>query len=252
MFRSLPPLIRWLILALGAELVGSLIYRALPLWLGVSGTLVLQGHEVWRFITFPLASSSPFAVLTAGLLLYFFGSELETTLHTRIVASRMAIAVVSFGLLFSVLEPVSMAGGPQFLSIFVLSAFSYMWPNREISLFGVFSLKAWWIAVAMVILAIIPFDSLHTNLSLSNLLPPIYAALSAIVLFHLKFRQYAFGRGALRTADNLRPNRNTREPPVSPQTRIDAILDKINAKGMDSLSKEEHEFLLRYSNNANR
>jgi hypothetical protein len=71
------------------------------------------------------------------------------------------------------------------------------------------------------------------------------------------YRQYSFGRALLNRAEDVLMQRPVRRSPSARGTvlndpkaieaRIDAILDKIASSGMQSLSKEEREFLLKHS-----
>jgi len=93
--------------------------------------------------------------------------------------------------------------------------------------------------------------------SAENLFAPVFGALGSIVLFHVMYRQYRFGKAFLDHVEDMlmrRPVRRTSptkgvvlNDPKATEARIDAILDKIASTGMQSLSKEEREFLLKNS-----
>ncbi len=259
MFRNLPSLTKGLIIAIIASallsmIVPSLTVSVLPLF----PQLLLHG-QLWRLITFPffLAASihnllaSVFVVLWNGVLIAMFGGELETIVHTRQLTIALAIAVLVGGILFAIFSSTGALAGPGVIAMFMLGGFSYLWPKREISIFGLFWVKAWMIALAVYILSIIPMSGMQLDTSASNLFGPTYGALAAIVYFHLVYRQYSFGRGFLDRTSSLFSR--SRKPvydatnPKSIQARIDAILDKIASSGMQSLSKEEREFLLKHS-----
>jgi len=135
--------------------------------------------------------------------------------------------------------------------MFVLGGFAYMWPKREISIFGIFWIKAWIIALAIFVVSVIPVSGFNMDTSATNLFGPVFGALGAIVYFHITYRQYNFGTALMSRLDSAGgPSRKTAfdaSDPGSIEHRIDSILDKISTSGMQSLSKEEREFLLTHS-----
>ncbi len=248
MFRNLPPITRSLIAALAVTLILSLVTQGATSGLfALYGDYVLNRFQLWRLVTYPFASHSFFPVIAACALIYYFGTELETIVHARTLGVFVAIAVVSGGVVLILLDPKGIIVAPGFLSLFFLSGFTYLWPKREISIFGIFWVRAWVIAVILFFVSIVPMESHHMDLSAANLFPPFYAAISALFLFHIKYRQYALARGLLSSFDRMRPNRVATTAPRSVETEIDMILDKISTKGMESLSKQEREFLMKHT-----
>ena len=259
MFRNLPPLTKGLILALIASALLSMAVSAITVSvLPLFPELLLRG-QLWRLVSYPfflIASihnllASAFVVLWNGIILAMFGGELETIIHTKPLALALAGAVVLGGILFALFSSGGALAGPSVLSMFMLGGFAYMWPKREISLFGLFWVKAWIIALAVYILSIIPMSGMQLDTSASNLFGPTFGALAALLYFHLAYRQYSFGRGFLDQVSGMFSR--THKPvydagdPKSVAARIDSILDKIASSGMQSLTKEEREFLLKNS-----
>lgn len=215
----------------------------------------VTGHfEVWRLITYPFfipASvhtliSSIINVAFTCMLIAFFGGELETIIHSKRFALALAITIVGGGVLFLLLDHSGVLAGPSMITMFVLGGFAYMWPKREISIFGIFWIKAWIIALVLFALAIIPMSGLSLDTSATNLFGPVAGALGAMIYLHVTFRQYAFGRAFLSRFDRER-KRHAPTDDASVEHQIDLILDKISRSGMDSLSRDERDFLLRNS-----
>jgi hypothetical protein len=259
MFRNLPPLCKGIIVALAASmllslLVPTIMVSVLPLF----PPLLFRG-QIWRIFTYPffmLASmrsliGSIFTLLWAGIIIAMFGGELETIVHTNRLTIALGGAVIVGGILFSLLSSGGALAGPGIITMFMLGGFSYMWPKREISILGLFWVKAWVIALAIYILSIIPMNGMQLDTSASNLFGPTFGALAAIVYFHIMYRQYRFGQAILDKSEAIfkrnRGKMQSASDPKSIEARIDSILDKIASTGMQSLSKEEREFLLRNS-----
>jgi hypothetical protein len=186
-----------------------------------------------------------------------FGGELETIIHTKRLTIMLAITVIVGGVIFSFISPDGALAGPSMITMFMLGGFAYMWPKREISIMGLFWVKAWVIALAVFILSVIPMNGTRLDSSAANLFGPIFGALGAIVCFHAMYRQYSFGRAFLNRVEDVLMRRPVRRSPSTRGTilsdpkaieaRIDTILDKIASNGMQSLSKEEREFLMKHS-----
>src|SRR5947209_2568199 len=167
MFRNLPPLSKSIIIAWIASAVISLVYppliaSVLPLF----PQLVLHNLQIWRLVTYPfyfMASGrgligSIFNLLWMAMIVAFFGGELEAIVHTKRLAAALAVTVIAGGLLFSFMSSDGTLAGPGIITMFLLSGFAYMWPKREISIFGIFWVKAWVIALVVFFLSIIPFS----------------------------------------------------------------------------------------------
>lgn len=251
MFKLTPPFCRAILISL---MVGALATTfAFDAWAGalaLHGQSAFSGLQIWRFFTYPLVTRL-FAALGAGLIIWFFGSELEQMVHTRKLALAAGATVVSGGIVFALIEPGGVLTGPAILSMFVLGAFAYMWPTREVSIMGLFSVKAWIIALAYFLLSVIPSTGTRLDTRTAAWFAPVYGAVAAIVSFHLMFRQHSFGK---QTLDKIarrfdKQPRKTLEPehPKYVEKRIDEILDKIASKGMSSLTEEEKDFLLKHS-----
>ena len=266
MFRNLPPLCKSIIVALAVSAMLSLVIptimiSVIPLY----SELVVHQFQAWRLITYPffmLASmrgllSAIFTLLWTAVIIAMFGGELETIIHTKRLAISLGITIVAGGILFSFISSDGALAGPSTISMFMLGGFAYLWPKREISVFGLFWVKAWVIALAIFIFSIIPMNGTKLDSSAANLFGPIFGALGAIISFHVLYRQYSFGRTFLNRAEDILKRKPARRyastkgiilnDPKAIEARIDAILDKIASAGMQSLSKEEREFLLKNS-----
>jgi hypothetical protein len=266
MFRNLPTLCKGIIVALAtfaalSLVVPGIMISAIPLF----PQLLFGKFQIWRLVTYPffmIASMRGLigAILTflwTAIIIAMFGGELETIIHTKRLTIMLAITVICGGLIFSIISPDGALAGSSMITMFMLGGFAYMWPKREISILGLFWVKAWMIAVAVFILLVIPMSGTHLDSSAANLFGPVFGTLGAIVCFHVMYRQYSFGRSFLNRAEDIVMRRPVRRPssargvvlndPKAVETRIDAILDKIASNGMQSLSKEERDFLLKHS-----
>ncbi|MDP4243418.1 MAG: rhomboid family intramembrane serine protease [Bacteroidota bacterium] len=212
---------------------------------------VLHGFQIWRILTYPfffIASGhsligSLFTLLWNCMLIAFFGGELEEIIHSNRFWRALVVTLVAAGLVFLLLDPHGILAGPGILTMFVLGGFAYMWPKREISVFGVFWIKAWIIALVIFVVSIIPLSGFALDTSASNLFAPLAGAFGAMLYLHFTYRQYHFADTVFSRFEHNKTTANEADMPV--EHRIDMILDKISRSGIDSLSREERDFLLK-------
>jgi hypothetical protein len=257
MLRNLPPVCRYLIIALIASAGLSLVlptveFAVIPLY-----AQAVRGGQVWRLVTYPfffVASihsliGSVLNLVWSAMLIAYFGGELETIIHSDRLAKSLGVTVLIAGLLYTLLDPTGALGGASIITMFMLGGFAYMWPKREISIFGIFWVKAWIVALALFIFSILPTGGFLSDASASHLFGPVGGALGAIVYLHITYRQYSFGRSVLNRVEDIRKpkKRATIITSMSAEQRIDTILDKITRSGIDSLSEEEKDYLMRNS-----
>ena len=269
MFRNLPPLCKAIVVALVASALLSIVSPAVAVYvLPLDSRFAIHGLQVWRFITYPffiIASmhsliGSLLNLFWIGMIVAMFGGELETIIHTKGLTIALATTVIVGGILFSIMSPNGVLAGPGIITMFMLGGFAYMWPKREISIFGIFWVKAWIIVLAIFVVSVIPMSGMQLDTSASNLFGPVFGVLGAIAFLHVTYRQYSFGRAFLnRIEDAFKGNRGAypmkkvsgnsieANDHKAVEARIDEILDKIASSGMDSLSKAEREFLLAHS-----
>lgn len=244
MFKNVPPLSRAILLALIASTVASLFLR--DTWialLALHGPAVTSHFEIWRLLTYPFVASL-YGALGAGLITWFFGSELEQIVHTQKLALMLGLTIVIGGILFMFIDPTGFLYGPAMIGVFFLTGFAYMWPKREISIMGLFFVKAWIIALVYVVIMLIPNAGTRLDLRASAIFAPLFAAISSIVIFHLTYKQHSIKpKFAEKIISNKRPAEDPKDPKAI-ERRIDQILDKIASKGMNSLTQEEKDFLM--------
>jgi hypothetical protein len=244
MLKNLPPLSRAIILALGVSTLAYLFLR--ETWvamLGLHGPSVTQHFEVWRLLTYPFVASL-YSAIGAGLITWFFGGELEQIIHTPKLSMMLGVTILLGGVVFILIDQQGFLFGPAMIGVFLLTGFAYMWPQRQLSIMGLFWVKAWIIAVAYLVIMLIPSAGTRLDLRASAVFAPLFAAVSALVMFHLMFKQHSITpKFAEKIIPNKRPSEDLNDPKAV-ERRIDQILDKIASKGMASLTQEEKDFLL--------
>ncbi len=254
-FPRLTPVTKWILIACAGSFVLSLLLarfapeahrfleRVLTLypdaWRGWAPFFPL-----WQLVTYGVMHSAydPTHVLYNLLVLFFFGTSLESLLGGRRYLAHLTIAVVLGGLAQLVLVLVTgssaltlgISGG----ALFVIVAMATLQPNmRVIFLFFPITLKT----LAMILVGL---DLYRLLMGSSDVAWMVHLTGAAYGFFGVK-------RGFLwkDPADAWEQHRTEarEQAEETEEQRLDTLLDKIHRQGMHSLSKREKAFLKRVS-----
>jgi hypothetical protein len=220
--------------------------------------------QIWRVITWPIAypvGMGLFAIIAVALF-WYFGTEIERQLGRKRMAWFLGLVTVGLGLLW---VAVAEAIGTNYLlstlnqlELMVLLVFIAEYPSRRFF----FNIPGWVIGVVIIGLTVLQLLGQRQWPLLLNFL--LGLALTAVIarsmglmaelrwIPHLtikrKPKKSKRGRrsgGATTGTVVAGPWNPAPTPPVSPdQAALDALLDKIHAHGMDSLTDHEREQLL--------
>lgn len=230
---------------------------------------VLLGHgQVWRLVTWPFVANLSLFGVIALFFLWYFGTRLEEDLLGRL---RMAwllggmvvlLGLVAFGM-GQLLAYGSGLAGAGLIEIMVLLLFIAEYPHVRFF----FNIPAWVLGVVLMGLQVLQYVQYRDWLGLSSLL--IGLVLVAVLARSLgMLAQYSWiprvpvphrprqprarrpkpARGRRRGSASVTPIRRSdvrrSEAPSTDQEALDALLDKISAGGMESLSESEKKQLL--------
>jgi hypothetical protein len=220
---------------------------------------VLNG-EVWRLLTWPVAYPSGIGLFDvfAIFLLWYFGSEIEGVLGKKKMAWFLGLITLGLGLLWVAVIEVGTRYGQLFslnqLELMVILVFIAEYPSRRFF----FNIPGWVIGVIIVGIYMLGYVGNRDWLLLLNF--ALGLVLTALVARSLGLLSEwgAVPRLAVRRKPRARkqkrasgptvvqgPWRPTEGAPVSrDQAALDALLDKISATGMDSLTDHEREQLM--------
>lgn len=244
----------------------------------------LGAYEFWRVVSYPFFGADFWTLLPAGVLIYFFGPEIEHLIHP----GRFLRLTVGFFLLHAALYLLLMHGGstalagPYPYALAILAVFAYIYPTAEFSPFGIITIRAWVFALIFAAFSILPgiIAVITGKLSLSVFIAGDITGIALGLGFaQFYFRKYRIplpadiikSRSGVPVAQSSKPVtpvvRKTRtefsplkgkavqSSPLYSETqdttldekRLNDILDKISEFGRDSLTAEEVQFLEDYS-----
>lgn len=248
-------------LAAGLGSLVALFSRSLTVFGAMFSSAVMRG-EVWRLVTWPFVEPfSIWAVLTI-FFFWYFGNAIEDQLGKQRMASFLvglwvivSLAYLAADLLLPGSAPLAGLGLIQLLLILIFIAEA---PNRMFF----FRIPAWVFGAIILALQLLPMIAAGNLGALTGLVLSLFGAAVWARRFGLltQFtwlpgpqRRRPRSRGRLRVVEAKPPKPSPAERrQQNAEAKLDALLDKINASGMDSLSKSELAELHKLSKNRKR
>ncbi len=245
-----------LLVAIGA--VGSwILWAAAPASAGAllfTPDLVAQG-DVWRLFTWPWVNPVSLWALLDVVFLWYFGRDLEAIL------GRTRMAWLLLGIWASLTVGVSvvwliLGGGAALMGIgFIEFVVLLLWIGDNPTRRFLFNIPAWVVGVVLLALQVLPMIAMGNIGGLLGLLLSLF--LVALLAKRLGLLgQYAWipgGRVAARPRARKAP-RASREVRValrnqdriaSDREQLDALLDQISERGLDSLTPTQRRELMK-------
>ena len=218
---------------------------------GLSRAGVFERFMIWQPLTYLFVHSGIWHLVWNMFALWVFGCDVERTWGTQRFFFFYFFTGVGASLFIMLLgEPQTLTVGASGAVLGVLVAFAMFFPNRPITLllFFVFpiTLKAKHLAIGYAVLTFLFLISGPQGGNISHLghfggmvLGYLYVRYSDVM--RSRFDDFAGGLGSPPRIRKRRPaDRYTSE-------EVDAILDKIAAQGIDSLTEKEKEVLRKAS-----
>ena len=219
-------------------------------------------REPWTFFTYMFVHAGLLHLLGNMLMLYVFGTAVETRLGSRnfifyYLLCGVGAAVFSLGL--SGIMQVSPFVGASGAVLGVALAFAIYWPDAELIVFPIpMPIKAKTLVTLLVGLDVLLYF-IAPNDGVAHL-----AHVGGVAFGYLYFRMQNFSRRSphppprpvervvMVQSGSAEPERRTPITPARPRRRVDAdpvaaevdrVLDKISEKGIASLTPAERRFL---------
>ena len=202
----------------------------------------------WTAITYMFVHGSIMHILFNMISLYFFGPRVEERLGARNFLSLYFLSGIAGALLSSVFAPRVAIIGASGAVFGVMIAFAHFWPDVQIYIFGILPLTA---RVAVILMALL---ALYSGVQGSRSGVADFAHLGGFVAGWLYVKWFDMRLGAKRFRSKAKPtvarDKLINWKRVDPKSvhevnrdEVNRILDKISAKGLNSLTSEERLFL---------
>ncbi|MCC2593551.1 hypothetical protein LKO27_09035 [Tessaracoccus sp. OS52] len=232
------------VVALGAfGILASVIFPMLPMLLALLPGAVFSG-EVWRLFTWPVPDQISLWSLLTLALLWYFGSQVEAAIG-RAAMARLYLwiwgALTVSTMLVGILAPESVGVvGLNLVEFFVLLLWIAEYPTRRF----LFNIPAWVIGAVLLGVQILQLIAGRAWGSLFSLLIALFlVAVAARGLGLLGAYGWIPGRRRRSGGSSTRPSHRApsraHRRHTSDEERLDDLLGKISAHGMDSLTRSE-------------
>lgn len=246
------------VVLLGAVgMLSWVFYTSMPSLLAYAPQLLSTG-QVWRVFTWPMADGlSLWSILTL-VMLWYFGSDLESRLGKIKMAwlfggiwlgLTLATSITGFlfNAWFAAAPQLVWIGGMSTVQLVVLLIWIAEYPTRRFF----FSIPAWVFGSVIVLLQVLQYVGMRqwpmlVNLVLSLILVAIVARSLGLLT------DYAWIPGGNQlprprktAATSTRAQQREHRRRMSDDERMDELLDKINAQGLHSLTKSERAEMLK-------
>jgi membrane associated rhomboid family serine protease len=216
----------------------------------------------WTFVTYMFVHAGLLHLLTNMLMLYVFGTAVESRMGSRnfiLYYLYCGVGAAVFSLLLGGIMPVGAFVGASGAVLGVAVGFAYFWPEAELIVFPIpVPIRARTLVLGLVALDVIG-SRLWPNDGIAHL-----AHVGGALFGFFFFKVQSFSRRSpaepARTVERVvmvqsgssEPERRTPVTPLHPRhgiesdpvtAEVDRVLDKISQRGISSLTPAERRFL---------
>ncbi len=243
-FDSLTPGVKGLLLVNGGVFLAQMLFpNFLIETFALMPARAVEKLWIWQLVTYSFLHGSFWHLFFNMFALWMFGPHIESYWGTPTFLRFYFLCVLGAAVAQCLIAPASVVVGASGGLYGLLLAFGFLFPDAVIYLFFFFPLRA---IQAVIVISAITFAS---ALQSGGEKVAHLAHLGGLVTGFLYFKvpvwitniRYRFGgkTGGFKKFEVISPDDNlTKE--------VDRILDKISAKGLDSLTEKEHETMRRY------
>ncbi|MDD2773146.1 MAG: rhomboid family intramembrane serine protease [Elusimicrobiales bacterium] len=242
-FHSLPRATRLFLAALlGGWLLSLLFGYRFELLFGLVPARVTGNYWIWQTATYMFLHDGFWHLFLNSLLLWMLGGMMENVWGSRRFVRYCFITGVGAALFHIAAGPQSgiPVVGASGAVFGLIAAFALTFPESTVYFYFVFPMKAKYMAVIIGAIELAASFNPHRG-AIANL-----AHLGGMITGYLYLRWYPV---MLEKLSGAMPDRREPAPKPAPRpaSRMDALLDKISKRGVNSLNESEKEEMERYS-----
>ena len=210
---------------------------------------------VWQPFTYMFIHGDFWHVAINMLVLFLFGSELETIWGRQGFIKYYIITGVGSGLIWILFQSFSSSSayliGASGAVYGILTAYGLMFPNRIVYIYFLFPVKVKWFVIILGAVAF--FSSLGSHSNISHL-----THLSGMIIgftylrFNRQWKKFVFSMRKQILESKIKREENLKKKKRKLQEDVDQILDRINQVGYDGLSDSEKSRLYAASRDISR
>ncbi|MEE9523893.1 MAG: rhomboid family intramembrane serine protease [Thermodesulfovibrionales bacterium] len=225
------------------DLISGLLFKIkISSLLGLRPALFWSG-AIWQPVTYIFLHAGIFHILINMLILWMFGTSLESTWGSHRFIKFFFICGIGAGILSAAVTPGDTVPtiGASGAIYGLLMAFGILFPNQLIYIWGIFPVKAKYFVIGIGAIELL------TAISTSQTGIAHFAHLGGM-LFGLVYMKWDNWRQAIpywrtqkRHQKHLKVVKARTEEKETLRKDVDLLLDKINKKGMNSLTADERQ-----------
>jgi membrane associated rhomboid family serine protease len=247
------PWVTRLILANAAVFLITMVFPVVAMALALRPIAIL--FRPWTVVSYMFVHAGFMHIFFNMLALYFFGPRLEMQLGGKRFLGLYFFSGVTAALVSLVFTPYALIVGASGAVFGVLLGFARLWPRDRIYIWGVLPIEARWLVLLLAGLALWGgFGGSGGGIAHFAHLGGFLGGFLYLKLLEWRsparrFKQAARPAAPKGSGSDLKRWQGIRRDGMHQVNRdeLDRILDKISAKGMESLSPEERAFLERFS-----
>jgi membrane associated rhomboid family serine protease len=242
---ALTPVIKWLLIINVVVFVASYMIPTLGnlffTWFSVLPDTVGKSLQVWRLITYQFLHGGFGHIFMNMLILYFFGPMLEGQWGSRRFIVFYLICGAMGGVLYTLLVfagilRVGVLIGASGAIYGILAAGAILHPNLQVYIWGIFPVRLYALAI---IFACVSFMSVFNSPNAGGEAAHLAGMVAgATYVMWPRWKQYASNRPRRPIKWESDINRQR-----AFQGEVDRILDKVNSRGIASLTRKEKNTL---------
>ena len=258
-FRPITPVVKKLLLINIGVFFGQYVLRIIGIeqWFMLSPYYVLRGC-IWQPLTYMFMHAGFGHIFFNMLGLFFFGTSLEDSKGSRWFTEFYLMTGVGAGLVIILgdiispypMEPFYRTLGASGAIFGVLTAFAFFWPMQPIYVWGIFPVPA---IILVLFFAMIEISALGSMSTVSHL--GHVGGLTVALIFLLATEKpdwilFIKSKIIRSLRSHSRPDiriykadEKSNDQIQNDKKRMDQILEKAAMHGIDSLTKEERDFL---------
>ena len=217
---------------------------------GLIPSKILFDMAIWQPFTYMFLHDGFFHILLNMLFLWIFGREVETTWGKIAFYKYYMATGVGSGLLNALINynstiPVVGASGAVFG---ILLAFSILFPNRIVLLYGLVPIRVKYLVMSLALIAL--FSSILMQDSRVSHLTHLSGMITGYFYLNWNWLQWKLKKLFKPKSPKAFTRNEKKQSKVDNrliQRRVDEILDKMSEDGWDNLSDAEQKILYRAS-----
>ena len=258
-----------IVINVGIYLIDSLFFKnRLIDMMGARASDLLHPWYWWRFLTYGFAHApAPMHVAGNMIGLFFLGRDVEYRYGRNEFLAFYLICVVLSGMVWAAAtlaagEPNALVIGASGAVVGVIVLFAFNFPKRTILLFFVIPLPAWVLGLLIVVMDLSGATGIHQTGGNVAYVVHLAGAAFAALYYQLHWNITGlFSNWNLDIAKRRRSKFRVVNPDEMPERgedtgddeltrQADAVLDKINREGIESLTRKERKILQKASKQA--